>query len=74
MTGDPWPERMDVDVGYRDPWDPRDELPAEPPDRISAWDIEPMDEAAIEAARDFCETCGRWRPDGGCPACGDDLA
>jgi hypothetical protein len=69
VTGDPWPERSDIDVGYRDPWDPRDDLPAEPPDFEPDG---PLDELAIEAARDFCQTCGRWRPDGGCPACGEE--
>jgi hypothetical protein len=47
-------------------WDPRDDLPPEPVG------CEPVDELAIDAARDFCQTCGRWRPDGGCPACGGE--
>jgi hypothetical protein len=71
VTGDPWPERMDVDVGYRDPWDERDELPAEPPD-FDWRDGVPLDEAAVDASLDFCQTCGRWRPDGGCAACGEE--
>jgi hypothetical protein len=71
VTTDPWPERMDVDVGYRDPWDPRDDV-AEPPDPVYPEDIEPLDELAVDAARDYCETCGRWRPDAGCPACGEE--
>jgi hypothetical protein len=47
-----------------DPWPDFDS--PEPPD------CEPVDELAIDAARDFCQTCGRWRPDGGCPACGGE--
>jgi hypothetical protein len=72
VTGDPWPERSDIDVSYRDPCDPRDDLPAEPVD-FDPRDLgEPLDELAVEAARDYCLTCGRYRPDGGCVACGEE--
>jgi hypothetical protein len=47
-----------------DPWPEQSDI--DPPD------CEPVDELAVDAARDFCQTCGRWRPDGGCPACGGD--
>jgi hypothetical protein len=46
VTTDPWPERMDVDVGYRDPWDPRDDV-AEPPDPVYPEDIEPLEVGAL---------------------------
>jgi hypothetical protein len=43
--------------------------------RNGEWDIDDrataeVDETAIDEARDYCETCGRHMPDGGCPACG----
>jgi len=36
-------------------------------------EIEPVDELAIDAARDYCPTCGKHMPDRDvCVACGDD--
>jgi recombinational DNA repair protein RecR len=35
-------------------------------------EVEPVDELAIDAARDYCETCGRFTDGETCPACGDE--
>jgi recombinational DNA repair protein RecR len=33
---------------------------------------EPVDELAIDVARDYCETCGKFTDGETCPACGDE--
>jgi hypothetical protein len=39
----------------------------------SEWiDVEPVDELAIGAAMDYCETCGKFTDGETCVACGGD--
>jgi hypothetical protein len=42
----------------------------------SEWiDVEPVDELAIEASMDYCETCGKYTAgDDACVACGAEDA
>jgi ribosomal protein L32 len=42
----------------------------------SEWiEVEPVDELAIEAAMDYCETCGKYTAgDDACVACGTEVA
>jgi hypothetical protein len=42
------------------------------PDEPEWIDVEPVDELAIEAAMDYCETCGKFTDGEMCVACGDD--
>jgi hypothetical protein len=41
----------------------------EPPDEFVIVDV---DELAIDAARDYCETCGKFTDGETCVACGDE--
>jgi hypothetical protein len=41
------------------------------PDEPDWIEVEPVDELAIEAAMDYCETCGKFTDGETCVACGD---
>jgi hypothetical protein len=42
-----------------------------PPDEDPWIEVEPVDELAIEASMDYCETCGKYTAgDDSCVACG----